>query len=765
MGHIRIHFLLCITFLLVVFTCSEAETISSTESQKIQNLRAFAKLYGYVKYFHPSDEANAIDWDKFAIYGAKQVKDAKDTEELKTALEVLFLPIAPTIQIYTSDQKPEGPKKHVPDDTTGLKIVAWQHLGFGSRKRPYRRSYRSIRLNRKNRVPVGGGNYAHIVQSVGASEHRGKLIRLKAFARTNVNGFANQGELWLEIEREGGKPANFDVKTLLIKAKRPWQAYEIVRKVPDDAKTIHVICSLRGMGQIWADEFELLVMDEKDEWRTIEIENSGFEEGDENNKPLMWNMWSTGAGYTCKINTAEPYKGDKCLLIEDKSEVFSGKLFEKHPNIGEVVNKPLDSGLFCQIPLALYSDEHGTIGKNDSYPFATLSAQLEKIDIYQLTPEDQCLRLADVIIAWNVFQHFYPYFDVVDVDWDSELTDALRRAMRDRSREDFLYTLRRLIARLQDGHGGVGLRWHLPRVRLPIEVDWIENQVVITAAANSIKLRNGDVIISVDGVRAEEALSNDEESISGSPQWKRYKALGRFGSGEPGTMASLLIRRGSRTFKVDVERGNKHKVSKTSKPIIDEIQDGVYYVDLTKAAMKEIDEMIDTLAKARGVVFDVRGYPNSNHDVICNLLRKEDISDSWMRVPQIIYPDFENVVGYQNYSWGLKPKQPRIKGKVVFLTDGRAISYAESFMSFIEHYRLGEIVGQPTAGTNGNLNTFALPGEYGVIWTGMKVVKHDGSQHHLIGIQPTVPVQRTIHGVIEGRDEFLEKALEIINKK
>jgi len=275
MGHIRIHFLLCITFLLVVFTCSEAETISSTESQKIQNLRAFAKLYGYVKYFHPSDEANAIDWDKFAIYGAKQVKDAKDTEELKTALEVLFLPIAPTIQIYTSDQKPEGPKKHVPDDTTGLKIVAWQHLGFGSRKRPYRRSYRSIRLNRKNRVPVGGGNYAHIVQSVGASEHRGKLIRLKAFARTNVNGFANQGELWLEIEREGGKPANFDVKTLLIKAKRPWQAYEIVRKVPDDAKTIHVICSLRGMGQIWADEFELLVMDEKDEWRTIEIENSG----------------------------------------------------------------------------------------------------------------------------------------------------------------------------------------------------------------------------------------------------------------------------------------------------------------------------------------------------------------------------------------------------------------------------------------------------------------------------------------------------------
>ena len=46
----------------------------------------------------------------------------------------------------------------------------------------------------------------------------------------------------------------------------------------------------------------------------------------------------------------------------------------------------------------------------------------------------------------------------------------------------------------------------------------------------------------------------------------------------------------------------------------------------------------------------------------------------------------------------------------------------------------------------------------------MRVVKHDGSQHHLIGILPTVPAERTIQGVIEGRDELLEKALEIIER-
>jgi len=110
------------------------------------------------------------------------------------------------------------------------------------------------------------------------------------------------------------------------------------------------------------------------------------------------------------------------------------------------------------------------------------------------------------------------------------------------------------------------------------------------------------------------------------------------------------------------------------------------------------------------------------------------------------------------------PKKPQIRAKVLFLTDGRAISYAESFMSFIEHHKLGEIVGQSTAGTNGNVNPFVLPGGFRVTWTGMKVLKHDGSQHHLIGIQPTVPMKRTIKGVIVGRDEFIEKALEIINR-
>jgi len=54
-----------------------------------------------------------------------------------------------------------------------------------------------------------------------------------------------------------------------------------------------------------------------------------------------------------------------------------------------------------------------------------------------------------------------------------------------------------------------------------------------------------------------------------------------------------------------------------------------------------------------------------------------------------------------------------------------------------------------------------VPGGYILSWTGMRVLRHDGTRHHGVGISPTHPVSRTIKGIAEGRDEVLEKALEL----
>ncbi|MCK4235177.1 hypothetical protein KAX75_12170 [candidate division WOR-3 bacterium] len=749
MARIKIYFILCVACIFTFLSSCKTVQISSGETQEIQNLRAFAKLYGYVKYFHPSDEASAIDWDKFAIYGVKKVKNAKDREELKVILEELFLPVGPTIQIYSVDERPRNFKEMLQKDTNGLKVVAWQHLGFGLGNRSL---YKSMRLNRTRENQM---RYWLVRKIIEAVEYRAKEIKLEAFVRANVTGAGNQGQLELCVILENGEIGfSDDMKDRPITSKK-WQAYEIVGKVDDDAESILLGCFLSGVGQVWVDKIQLSIKNENSEWVPIEIENQGFEEEDENKKPLFW-VSGGGVGYTGKITTENPYDGNRCLKIE-----YEGKLFEEYPKVGEVVDKLLDSGLCCQIPLALYSDENGTVGKDKLDSFDNFSSKLDSLSIDKLTADDEYLRLGDVVIAWNVFQHFYPYFDVVRVDWDKELTNFLKRAMTDETERDFLYTIRKLVARLQDGHGRVFHKIIDKQAGFPFLVDWIENQVIIVASEDTTKFKRGDIIVSIDGIEAKQAVLNEEEYFSGSPQWKRYKSLTRFGYGDEGTLAELVIKRDDETFAVEVERNYKDEITEHRKQNIEELEDGIFYVNMDKARMYEIRERLDELASAKGVIFDMRGYPVYSYDVIYHLLKEPDTVRAWFKAPRIIYPDYENV-NFEGYSKGWRPKQPQIKGKIVFLMYGGTISAAETIMSYIEHYKLATIVGQASAGTNGSVVSFDIPGDIKIRFTGAKVVKPDGSNYHLIGIKPTVPVERTIQAVIEGRDEFLEKALEVI---
>jgi len=377
-----------------------------------------------------------------------------------------------------------------------------------------------------------------------------------------------------------------------------------------------------------------------------------------------------------------------------------------------------------------------------------------------MTAENEALRLADVVMAWNIFQHFYPYFDVVDTDWNDVLTKSLNRALTDGSDEDFLSTLRWMVAQLQDGHGFVSGPT-APLGIFPIQVEWIENQVVVVATSAESPFQVGDVIGRVDGRTAATILEETAKTFSGSPQWRRARALGQFGSGPADTEAIFDLRRGDETLSVTARRGRPDRVTEPKPENIQELESGIFYVNLDLVEIAAFQEKVDELAAAEGVVFDLRGYPNGNH-LALTYLTDSNLNSAFWDIPQIIYPDHDGEAHFAESRWDLPPSQPRFQGKIVFITDGRAVSYAESVMGIVEHYKLGEIVGQPTAGANGNVNPFTLPGGYRFSWTGMRVIKHDRSQHHTVGIQPTIPMTRTIQGVREGRDELLEKAVEVI---
>jgi C-terminal processing protease CtpA/Prc len=83
-------------------------------------------------------------------------------------------------------------------------------------------------------------------------------------------------------------------------------------------------------------------------------------------------------------------------------------------------------------------------------------------------------------------------------------------------------------------------------------------------------------------------------------------------------------------------------------------------------------------------------------------------------------------------------------------------------LGIVEANKLAEIVGETTAGTNGNINAFVHLGGYRVLWTGMKVVKHDGSRHHGVGIHPTTPATRATRSVTAAHNELLRLSVALV---
>ncbi len=760
-------------FILNLFTSVSSHATYQNDSL-LDNFIPFIKLYGYVRFFHPSDEAAKIDWDKFAVYGIRKVKSAKNKEELKNILKELFLPIAPTAQIYSSVENPKEISEYLPKDSAGLKVVAWQHYGVWLSAKS--NIYKSIHINKEQSFSqtINSKDVGSISNTIDVGKFRGKEIRFKAFIKCDVNNNTGNGNLWLRVVKENNQTGFSDDMQNRPILYNKWREYEIQGLIDEDAKSIVFGAVLKGYGKMWVDSVQIFIRNNKNDWEVAKVENPGFEEI-ESNKPKSW--WIRMPGYKCTIDTIEKYEGKRSLFIEKTLPESVSRLFAKSPKIGDVIEKELIKGLYCRIPLALYSDAKGTLGKHELFLYDNLITELKKINLNSQIANDENVRLANVVISWNVLQHFYPYFDVVKVDWDKVLTETLKKTLKDKTANDFYDTLRKMIAKLNDGHGYVYYTPNPPLGGLPIKVDWIENKVVVTASNDTIHFKKGDIIRSIDGKSGEKELLLEEEFVSGSLQLRRHRALNNYGFGQIDSYAKIEILRDDKIIKHEFKREKEtrgfffNQISEFDFPDFKKNDNGIFYINLSSIRRNIFIDNISQLSNAKGIIFDFRYNSKQVNDYKNQLQLFEIIPylvdtpsfGARLYVPQIIYPERKEIT-FAELQHSFKPEPPYFKSKIIFIINPSVISYGESFMAPIEFNKIAETVGEATAGCNGNANWIPLMGGYEIMFTGMKVLKPDGSQHHLIGIQPTYPVQRTIRAVKEGRDEYLEKAVEVIKK-
>ena len=332
-------------------------------------------------------------------------------------------------------------------------------------------------------------------------------------------------------------------------------------------------------------------------------------------------------------------------------------------------------------------------------------------------------RLLAAFRLWNTIHYFYPYKHLLDQDWDSVLPEFIPKFEQARDAIEYSRTVAEMATRLHDSHAYVAGKVFSSQVigngYPPIRVRMIEGQPVVTSvteAGSGTRVKVGDVVISVDGEEAQKRLARYAALISAStPQSLMDKAALSFMNGAIGSPVRLKLRDGANVVKA--------------------------------------------------IIFDMRGYPNGTIWAIAPRLTDQQPRVAFFETPLVGHgsPAPASEAFYQTI--GPTPQGAWLyAGRTVMLMDERSQSQAEHTGLFLRAANGTRFVGSPTAGADGEITTVTVPGAITVGFTGQSVRYPDGKQLQRIGLLPDIAITPTISGIREGRDEVLEKAIQYLNQ-
>ncbi len=75
-----------------------------------------------------------------------------------------------------------------------------------------------------------------------------------------------------------------------------------------------------------------------------------------------------------------------------------------------------------------------------------------------------------------------------------------------------------------------------------------------------------------------------------------------------------------------------------------------------------------------------------------------------------------------------------------------------------------QFIGTPSAGADGDVSNFVVPGGITISYSGQDVRHANGGKLQRLGLQPAVSIAPSINGIRAGHDEVLEKAIAYLSK-
>ena len=383
---------------------------------------------------------------------------------------------------------------------------------------------------------------------------------------------------------------------------------------------------------------------------------------------------------------------------------------------------------------------------------------------------------------YNVIRFFNPDIDLFDKNWDSIFKEYLPAFVGAKDTLQYMQAVAAMYAHMQDSHS-FALDAVLPAwggrfgggVPTCIRVSKIEGRQVVSMLVNEQQAKKeglaiGDIILEVDGKKSEHIIEDAGKYFPTSNKETMYRDINRyFMRGNDSSYALLLVQKPSgKRITVKALRSRNFYSSKGYGPFFNKelpvctIFDGnIGYIDLMKLAFDNVDSVMNKLRHTKVVILDDRCYPPAAAQQLFNYfppVTQRSLGYYGTLVNSGIFGSEPGSIPSETRLYGSHPYREKnhkwnYAGKVLILMNEWTQSAAEHTADALIQ-RGAVAVGSHTAGANGDVTNFYLPGKIKLSFSGRR------TSMQRTGIIPTVYVEPTIAGVVAGKDEVLDRAVE-----
>lgn len=394
------------------------------------------------------------------------------------------------------------------------------------------------------------------------------------------------------------------------------------------------------------------------------------------------------------------------------------------------------------------------------------------------TYPDNGVRFLSLFRYWNIIEYYFPNRHLIGKNWDSVLYEFVPKFQASSNTLEYKMCALALISSINDTHadmyGDPDIESFKGIYAAPYKVTFIEDKPVITDYAfvdnkYDSTLRKGDIILKVDSTEAMILVNQKLPYTSGSNYPAQLRKIASDFLRSRKSVLNVTYQRDSVIKSVTLSIPTKKKVDENFRSRKDTcfqmLTSEIGYINPENIKADYIPSIMKKAFASKGLIIDLRHYPQES--MIYGLGRYlypeavpfERSSSGSVSTPGLfVLKTKPMMVGGNN-------KKLSYEGKVILLINEDTQSHGEFTAMAFKQYSQTTIIGSTTAGADGNISRFYLPGGISTLISGIGIYYPDGKETQRVGILPDIYIKPTIRGIMENRDELLEKALEIINTK